>query len=561
MSVQVQLNPNIQKAKNLAEEKVREFLKCKGDFDYFCNTYIYIELPGGDVLLHPYQKQKELCDLIQKHKNVLVLKSRQIGISTVLQAYCAWLTNFYDNVVIGIISKDGREATDFARSIRGMIEKLPSWMKPKKGASGPGFDKYTEQSFILTNGSKVFAATVNPKAPSKTLRGKAITFLIIDEAAFIEYVEDAWTSMVPALSTSQRHARRRGIPHGTVILSTPNKTVGTGKWFYSKYMSACSGTDIFKPFIIHWKQVKELATDPEWYSNQCKMFDNDMRKIQQELELKFLPTSGSFFDEKTCMILQELVMEPKVVFKLFNGEVWEFKAPEPGKFYIIGVDTAPEHGEDKSAVSIWDFETLEQVWEYQGKCQVTDFIKVVTYACGKYTNSTLVVEDNSYGNQVIESINNSDFSQMLYKQKIGDKIRPGLNTNVKTRPLMIDALYSYVTQFPEMVKSRRLALELVGLVSKSSGKVEADTGCNDDIALASAMAFYVRKWDPPLSINLQGSEAGDFLRDIMNLNTNNGRLVRTDALPANAQVIKDIRQKIEEGDVKGFTDILGMYRG
>jgi len=137
------LNPNIQKAKDLAEEKVQEFLKCKNDFDYFCNNYIYIELPGGDMLLHPYKKQKELCELIQKQKNVLVLKSRQIGISTVLQAYCAWLTNFYDNVVIGIISKDGKEATDFARSIRGMIEKLPSWMKPKKGASGPGFDKYT----------------------------------------------------------------------------------------------------------------------------------------------------------------------------------------------------------------------------------------------------------------------------------------------------------------------------------------------------------------------------------------------------------------------------------
>jgi len=555
------INQNIQRAKNIAEEKVQEFIKCKTNFDYFCNNYIYIELPGGDMLLHPYQKQKELCETIQKHKNVLVLKSRQIGISTVLQAYCAWLTNFYDNVVIGIISKDGREATDFARSIRGMIEKLPAWMKPKRGASGPGFDKYTEQSFILTNGSKVFAATVNPKAPSKTLRGKAITFLIIDEAAFIEYVEDAWTSMVPALATSQRHARQRGIPHGTIILSTPNKTVGTGKWFYSKYMSACSGTDIFKPFIIHWKQVKELAGDPEWYSNQCRMFDNDPRKIQQELELKFLPTSGSFFDEKTCMVLQELVTEPKETFKLFNGEVWKFKDAEPGKFYLIGVDTAPEHGEDRSAATVWDFETLEQVWEYQGKCKVEDFIKVIKYACGNYQNAIVVVEDNSYGNQVVETINSSEYNHMLYKQKIGDRIRPGLNTNIKTRPLMIDALYSYISQFPEMVKSRRLALELVGLISKPNGKVEADIGCTDDIALSTALAFYVRKWDPPLSINLQGSEAGDFLKEIMGLNTDNQRIKKPDILPENSQIIKDIRKKIEDGDAKGFTDILGMYRG
>jgi hypothetical protein len=126
---------------------------------------------------------------------------------------------------------------------------------------------------------------------------------------------------------------------------------------------------------------------------------------------------------------------------------------------------------------------------------------------------------------------------------------------------MIDALYSYVTQFPEMVKSRRLALELVGLVSKPNGKVEADIGCTDDIALSSALAFYVRKWDPPLAINLQGSEAGNFLSDIMNMNTDNKHVRKDDHLPQNSQVIKDIRKKIEEGDVKGFADILGMYRG
>jgi hypothetical protein len=34
-------------------------------------------------------------------------------------------------VVVGIISKDGNGATDFARFIRGMIEKLPNFLKTK----------------------------------------------------------------------------------------------------------------------------------------------------------------------------------------------------------------------------------------------------------------------------------------------------------------------------------------------------------------------------------------------------------------------------------------------
>jgi len=276
--------------KSIAKKYVVEFLQCRADFDYFVKKYIYLELPGKDILLSPYGKQIELVDLIEAFKYVLVLKSRQIGISTIIQAYAAWLAVFYNNVVIGIISKDGAEATDFARVIRGMVEKLPDWMKPLGGLLGRGFAKRTERSFILTNGSKVYASPVNPNAPDKTLRGKAITLLVIDEAAFVNHLSLAWTSIVPSLSTNQMQARNKGIPYGTIVLSTPNKTVGIGQWYYQRYMKAISGNDIFKPFVIHWKMIPELSDDPSWYQTQCALFDNDAKKIAQELELKFLPT-------------------------------------------------------------------------------------------------------------------------------------------------------------------------------------------------------------------------------------------------------------------------------
>jgi hypothetical protein len=285
--------------KSLAEKYIEEFLKCRENFEHFCRFYVFLELPGKDQLMNPYRKQLELIDLIERNRYVLVLKSRQIGISTIIQAYAAWLTVFYDNVVVGLISKDGKEATDFARSIRGIIEKLPDWMKPPRGMLGRGFAKRTEQSFILTNGSKVFASTVNPNAPDKTLRGKAITLLVIDEAAFVNHIDTAWTSLVPALSTNQMQARKAGIPFGTVVLSTPNKTVGVGQWYFQRYLSSISKDDIFTPFIIHWRMIKELADDPTWYKTQCSLFDNDPRRIAQELELKFLPAEGSFFEAET----------------------------------------------------------------------------------------------------------------------------------------------------------------------------------------------------------------------------------------------------------------------
>jgi len=552
VNLATQNNPKHFKA--VADQYVSEFLKCKSDFDYFCRHYVYIELPGKDQLLKPYKKQTELIDTIERRRYVLVLKSRQIGISTVIQAYSAWLTIFYDNVVIGIISKDGKEATDFARGIRGMIEKLPDWMKPPKGVLSRGFAKQAEQHFILTNGSKCYASPVNPNAPDKTLRGKAITFLVIDEAAFVGHVDSAWTSMVPALSTNQMQARKAGIPYGTVILSTPNKTVGIGQWYFEQYMRAISKDDIFYPFVIHWKMIAELADDSEWYRTQCRLFNNDPKKIAQELELKFLPAEGSFFEAETVEAMQNSSRKPIEIAKLYNGEAWKFEDRLPGIFYIIGVDTAPEHGIDKSAITVWNYETLEQVWEYQGKCKVLDFVKVVKVAATMYPG-LIVVESNSYGNQVVEHLNASEFATMLYKEKRGQNtFVPGLSTNAKTRPLMIDALYSYMTQYPESVRSERLALELTGLVSKTSGKVEADTGCHDDIALSAAVCMYVRKYDPPVMIDSHRYSAlSNEMASIVDMNTD------TDGTEFNDRsIMNNVKEKMK--DSGGFVDTLKFFR-
>jgi hypothetical protein len=539
---------------DVAQQYIEEYLQCRASFDYFCKKYIYLELPGKDVLLKPYEKQTQLVNLIEKRKFVLVLKSRQIGISTIVQAYAAWLATFFSNTVIGIISKDGKEATVFARSIRGMIEKLPDWMKPPKGLLGRGFAKRAEQSFILTNGSKVYAEPVNPHRPENTLRGKAITLLVIDEAAFVNHIDAAWTAIVPSLSTNQMQARKAGVPYGTVILSTPNKTVGLGQWYFKRYNKAIANEDIFRPFVIHWKMIKELAEDPHWYKTQCELFDNDPRKIAQELELKFLPTEGSFFEAQTVQIMQDAVRKPIEKLKLFNGEIWKFSQRESGVHYIIGVDTAPEHGEDKSAITVWNYKTLEQVWEYQGKCKVLDFVKVIKVAATEYPGTIVVETTGGYGNQVVEHLNNSEMSMMLYKeQRSKNVIVPGLSNNAKTRPLIIDALYSYMTEFPESVRSERLALELTGLVSKANGRVEADIGCHDDLALSAACCMYVRKYDPPLFIDTgEYTVQGANLKDIVNFNTSTEDLEMT-----NESIMKHVKGNIKEKS--GFIDIMSMY--
>lgn len=535
---------------------VEEYFKCKNSFKYFISNYIFLELPGGDVKITPYEKQLELLKLVEEDHYVIVLKSRQIGISTIVQAYVCWLTVFFKNVSVGVVSKNGDAATKFSKFIINFICKLPKWMNPD-------FDKRNERSFILRNGSKCFNTPVDPKNPGNCLRGEAITFLILDEAAFTNKLEEAWTSIVPALATSQKHAKAAGVPYGTIILSTPNKTTGMGKFFYSRYLKATSGEGILKPFIIHWKMIKELVDDPDWYKTQCEFFDNDPKRIQQELELKFLPTGGSFFDERTNIVLQDNPKDPIEIQRIFNGEIRVYERPIPGRHYLIGVDTATENGEDKSAIVIVDYETLDQVWEYQAKCAITDFSKIVEVACVSYPG-TLIVENNSVAAQLVEGLDRSNYHSMLYRGKLrgngsnkNPTVVPGLPVNGHTRPLIIDALYSSVTNYPTTVKSKQLALELIGLVEKKGGRVEADSGCHDDLALALSFCYYIRKYDPPLMIgSVNSKQLADF-GDIFNMNDD----ISTGTID-NGNIMKRIKGNLDDNDVDnlGWINTMEFYK-
>lgn len=521
---------------NVAQQYVEEYDKCKHDFHYFCENYIYLDLAGESVKMKEYQRQKDLINTFQDKKYMIVLKSRQIGISTVFQAYAAWLMVFNDNMVVGIVSKDGPEATDFARKIMSMIDQLPKWLV-KKDKNGNPFNKRAEQSFILQNKSKLYTSPVNPSSPDKCLRGKSISFLIIDEAAFIRHIDEAWTSMVPALSTAQKAARHANVPYGTIIVSTPNKTMGAGKWYFEKYQrallnqennSALAGD--FVPFIIHWKQIPELADDPLWYETQCRNFDNNPKKIQQELELKFLPAGGSFFDTDTCTTLQEMTQEVNTVHKLKvnQGELQYYEYPQAGKYYLIGVDTATKYGEDMSAIEVFDYESMSQVAEYHGKLPVLEFADVVQDVYLQYPG-LLIIENNSIGDPLIEKLEKSGRNLNIYYQtspQIDAKNQGkregkwGLSNTLATRPKMIDALLEYVSKYPSTIKSARLAMELIGLVhNKTNGKVEADEGCHDDLAMAASMCYYVRKWDPPLGVQVSTDDmAIDMLEEFNRMN-------------------------------------------
>jgi len=509
----------------LDKERLIEYRKCKQDAIYFITKYVKIELPGGSIPMPMYEVQKDyLTKLITNH-HVVSLKSRQTGISTTTQAYITWVHTFFKGVVVGVVSKDGEEATDFCRKTMSMIESIPKWMRPT-------YKKQTEQTYILDNGCKFYASTINPKNPGKLFRGKAITIAVMDEAAHTDYIEQAFVGFGPALVKSQTIAKQRNIPYGTIVISTPNKTTGIGAWYYDTWKEAQTSKSIYVPITIYWKDIPEFADDPDWYETQRRLLKYNDLIIRQELELEFIASEGAFFEPETIKKLNKSHREPIKLIRCENNYIKIWELPKRTSFYMIGIDTATAYGSDLSALIVVDWDTMNIVAEFHSKLRVDSYIKVIEYVEKMYKNNLMIPENNSVGNQVMEHFTKelgwtAKYNIYLEKEEYGEKRKSdgykdkkyGLTNTGVSRPLILDSLYTFVSEDPTRIKSQALSLELIGLEEKSNNRVEASRGKKDDIALAYSFCTYVRQYKPLSKVKSHQSEYAESMgNDIINMN-------------------------------------------
>lgn len=550
-------------------------MEFKKDPILFMESNIKIPTVGGDELIKLYEPQKQVIKDFLEHNHLIILKSRQLGFSTLCQAIVTYICCFYENCIMGVLSRSGDEASDFCRKTEDMIDKLPSWIKPV-------YKNRSVQSFIIDNGCALWSSAISPTNPSSVFRGKSISFLIMDELAHMRYADISWTGIAPALSKSQNTARLSSIPYGTIFLSTPNRTNGIGKFFYDNWVSAKNETSLLKPIRVHWKEIPEYANDPIWYYKQCSLLNNDKNKIAQELELKFISSDDALFSEKIQEQLQEQTKNFKPLEKIRipgrpnDKGLWRINNINKQKFHIMSIDTASESGSDYSAIQVIEYETMKQVIEYRGKLSVKSFIEIIKFVELLTPHNIIVVENNSYGNQVVEDLTSDEkrrynlFGEWKRKSnKKGDFV-VGINTNIKTRPLIIDALFTYVTEETECIESERLAYELLSLTSKRN-KIEADTGCTDDLVMSYAFICYVRHYCNQLLGNtdpmegMDGSESKvDVTHMILSFNIKDSPL-KTSYAKEEYDIFKQRLDKyICENigvNLKGTVDVTKLYKG
>lgn len=501
-------------------------------FLYKCSPYLFLdkyasfELPGiGEISCsNLYYFQKEILKDFVNYKKIVLTKSRQTGMSTLMSLIFFWKAVNFKSEWLVIISKDGKSSQDFLEKIKLNFKNIPAWF-------GVSVVKNNMKGVAFSNKTKIDSFARSKSAG----RGTSPTMCILDEAAFYQsasIIEGIVSSVQPSLS------RTGG---SLFVVSTPNGTLGEGAWYYNQVreLQDCGGENkTSRLYSVDWWEVPDgynikpekgfnaklqSYVDRDYFNNRAvkleadKFFrpiaekprDNDWLfyqfqtsgevKYRQEILQDFVVLDNSVFD-KSVIEKIEKKLEAPIITDVCNGysikNFWAWKRPYPDHKYILAVDVCRGSGNDDSCVQVLDMNTYEQVAEYSGKCTTIDLANY-SYKIGEWYNwGFLVVESNSIGESTFAELYYNLHYPNLYNQmkvKDGNEIATGWTTTVKSRELItnnfIQTYYDDEMWKKYTPKSQRLLEQIKTWVWKG-GRPDHLSNGHDDRIMAMAIALY-----------------------------------------------------------------------
>jgi hypothetical protein len=458
------------------KEILKEVVRCGKDPNYFINNYARIPHPEkGLIPFKTYDFQTDLLEDFNDYRFSVILKARQLGISTIVAAYVAWLMLFHRDKNILVVATKLNTAANLVKKVKLMIKHMPKWLL----ISEISIDN--RNSFELTNGSQVKASSTSGDAG----RSEALSLLVIDEAAHIENLKELWTGLYPTISTGGR----------CIALSTPN---GVGDWFHETYVKSESGQNEFHSVNLPWQVHPER--DEEWFDVETKNMSR--RQIAQEYECNFNTSGETVIYGEDIRKLKKLIEDPKYRTG-FDRNFWIWEEFKPESTYLLVADVARGDGKDSSVFHIFKLETMEIIAEYQGKV-TPDLFTTIVYDAGKeYGNAMVVVENNTVGFAVLEKLKEKLYPNVYHSIKSTheyiDQVSAethsscvaGFTTSLKTRPLIIAKFEEFIRNKLLTIYSKRLVNELDTFIWRN-GRAEAQRGYNDDLIMACAIGCWVR---------------------------------------------------------------------
>lgn len=453
----------------------------------FLTECVHIQHPEKGALLFDLREaQLDTLQRVMDDRYVIILKARQIGYSTLFATYCLWLSMFWPDNVIVMLSRNEREAQKLLSKSDYAYKRLPDWLRER---AAKRLDRNV-MKMTFDNGSSI------ESMPSKEdpARGSAVSLIIVDEWAFFENAEEAWASIEPVTDVGGR----------VIGLSTAN---GAGNFFHEFWNKAVSGNSQFTHLFYPWSANTDRGTD--WYEvKQANMLPWQLaQEYPENPEEAFIRSGNPVFDVDALRLLvpvepergyldgegQGTLKSPSFIRSVREGPYCQWDVPVEGYQYVVGADVAEglEHG-DYSCAQVLCLQTNAQVAEWHGHIDPDLFAVEVAKLAWRYNRALIAVEANNHGLTTNKALQRLTYPKLYVRRELDGKStwqnrqsKIGWLTTKASKPLMIDELAMAVRQ-GLVINDRATIGEMLTFVRNERGQMGGSPFDDRVIALAIA---------------------------------------------------------------------------
>lgn len=452
-------------------EQIAEIVKCGNDPIYFIRTYAKIQHPlKGTIPFTTYKFQDSCVKAFEMHRLNIILKSRQLGLSTICAAYATWLALFSKDKSVLVIATKLPTAMNFIKKVKFILKSIPSWLLLTKYEP-------TKQNVVFENGSSITAVPTSEDAG----RSEGLSLLIVDEAAWIRDFDQIWTGIKPTISEGGR----------AIILSTPN---GVGGQYYKLWVEAEANVNGFNAIKIPWYMHPEH--NKEWFVKETRGLGK--REISQEFECSFITSGDTFLQPDDILYLRTQVAEP-LERKGHDRNVWIWERPASGKKYVISADVSRGDAHDYSTFHVINVDDYNIAAEYMGKVPPERLADMLLEWGEKYNTALLAPENNTFGYFVCTRLKDANYRRIYYSKHRGDPFNytpssfdeiAGFPTNQKSRVQILAKLEELIRTKQIKIRSQRLVDQLNAFIW-DNGKPVASRDSYDDLVMSVAIGCWL----------------------------------------------------------------------
>lgn len=462
-----------------------EWLTCAESCTYFIVNYCNIYDPGvkGWIPFDLWPEQFRALKMIEVHLLLVILKARQLGMTWLALCYILWRMLFHPEVVALLFSRRDDEAVHLLdERLKGIYKRLPIWMQVE------AFKKDSGHQWNMSNGSTATAFPTNA--------GDSYTagIVLVDEADLVPDLGRLMRAVKPTIDAGGQ----------MILLSRSNKDIPNSE-FKNTYRGARAKQTDWVPVFLSW-DARPTRTQ-EWYEAQKRdvlartaSLDDLWEQYPATEEEALAP---KVLDKRISPLwLQQCYVEVKPVVVTLDVKIRGvpaipglkiFRAPIPGRRYVIGVDPAEGNPTSHdSALEVLDLLTGEQVATLNGKFQPSTLASHANKVGIFYNMAAVLVERNNHGHAVLLWLGEfSPLEVLSDEQNDPQKKRPkpGWLTSPRGKILLYDIAADSFREKDTTIHNYDTFAQLSSIEGSS---VKAPEGDPDDLADAYSLGLAAR---------------------------------------------------------------------